>query len=113
MILEVILSKLDQLNLFENITTNNIYAKPNYILQSELFDFKQVIENDQSYALFQIKFYLINDENMSDVISKTFHYKIKSDTIDAYGAITALNKCTHLMLNDLSLWLYENTKRAE
>ena len=40
MILEVLTTKLDGLNLYENITTSYIYAKSDYTLQSELLEFK-------------------------------------------------------------------------
>lgn len=110
MLQEVMLSKLDELNLFNNIITNTIYAKPDYILQSELFDFKQIIENNKSHILFKIKFYLIDEDRNDNMVSKTFSYKIATKSIDAYGAIEGFNNGVNLMLNDLSQWLYNNTK---
>lgn len=110
MILEVLISKLDELNMYQNITTNNIYAKADYILQSELFDFKQVIEKNDSFILLKIKFYLIDEDDLDQAVSKTFSYKIKSNTINAYGAIEAFNKACDLMLKDLALWLDTHSK---
>lgn len=110
MILEVLISKLDELNLYKNVITNNIYSKPHFILQSELFDFKQILEDESSFVKFRIKFYLIDGNNQQKIESKTFDYKVKCETTDAYGAIKAFNKSIDLLLNDLSLWLYVNTK---
>lgn len=113
MILEIALSKLDQLNLFKNITTNTIYAKPDYVLQSELFDFKQVVDDKKSYILFKIKFYLLDEKDYNNVVSKTFDYKVTAESVDAYGAIKAFNKASNLMLTDLSQWLNTNTKELK
>jgi cholesterol transport system auxiliary component len=113
MLLEVILSKVDQLNMFKNITTNTIYAKPDYVLQSELFDFKQTVIDQESNVNFKIKFYLIDEQDYANAVSKTFTYKVNSESVNAYGAIKALNKATNLMLKDLSIWLANNTKEVK
>ena len=110
MILDVLTSKLDELNLYENITTSKIYAASDYTLQSELFEFKQVITKSEAFVKLKIKFYIIKTNNDKKIISKIFEYKTKCDTVDAYGAIKALNNSIDLLINNLSLWIYNNTK---
>ncbi|MCK5111800.1 MAG: membrane integrity-associated transporter subunit PqiC [Arcobacteraceae bacterium] len=109
MILEVLSSKLDELNIYDNIITSHIYSKPDYTLQSELIDFKQYI-NSKSYVTLKIKFYLIKDDQGKKVISKIFSYKVPCNSINAYGGVEAFNKSIDLLINDLSFWLYDNTK---
>ncbi len=110
MILEVLSSKLDDLNIYDNIITSHIYSKYDYMLQSELIDFKQNIDGSKSYIILKIKFYLIKDDLDKKIISKIFTYKIPSSSIDAYGGVKAFNKSIELLLNDLSFWLHDNTK---
>jgi ABC-type uncharacterized transport system auxiliary subunit len=110
MILQEVSSKLDQLGIYDNIITSHIYSNFNYILQSELLDFKQNINDKESYIRLRIKFYLIKNNRKKRVVSRTFNYKIKCNSIDAYGSVEAYNKSINLLINDLSSWLYKNTK---
>jgi len=110
MILEVITSKLDNLNLYENIITSYIYAKPDYTLQSELLEFKQIIDKNSSYSKLKIKFYLIKNNNEKTIISKTFKYQTKSKEINAFGAVEAQNESMKNLIKDLSSWIYQHTK---
>ncbi len=110
MILETINSKLDELNIYDNIITSHIYAKSDYILQSELIDFKQSIVKSKSYINFKIKVYLIKSGKTQEVISKIFKYQVPCNSVDAYGGVESFNKSMDLFINDLSSWLYENTK---
>ena len=112
MILEVITAKLDELNLYNNITTSYIYAKSDYVLQSELFEFKQIINQKNSYVKLKIKFYLIQNDKRKNIISKIFNYKTKCNTIDAYGSVEAQNRSIEQLVQDLSIWLHENTKES-
>ncbi|MEA3498135.1 MAG: ABC-type transport auxiliary lipoprotein family protein [Campylobacterota bacterium] len=110
MILEVLNSKLDELNLYDNIITSHIYSNSDYTVQSELISFQQNIENSKSYVNLKIKFYLIKNDKEKRVISKTFNYKVLTNSIDSYGAIEAFNKSIDLLVNELSFWLSNNTK---
>ena len=110
MMLEVLTTKLDGLNLYDNITTSYIYAKSDYTLQSELLEFKQIIDNGNSYVKLKIKFYIIEDSDRKNIISRTFSYKTACNTTDAYGAVEAQNESLKLLINDLSHWLYKYTK---
>ena len=110
MILEVITAKLDESNLYNNIITSYIYAASDYTLQSELLEFKQIINNKDSFVKLKIKFYLIQDDDRKNVISKIFNYTNRCDTIDAYGSVEAQNRSIEQLVKDLSIWLNKNTK---
>ena len=110
MMLEVLTTKLDGLNLYENITTSYIYATSDYTLQSELLVFKQIIDNGNSYVKLKIKFYIIKDNNRKNIVSRTFSYKTICRTTNAYGAVEAQNESLKLLIKDLSEWLYKYTK---
>jgi len=113
MILKVLTSKLDELNLYNNIITSQIYAKSNFTLQSELLEFRQIIDNSKARIKFKIKFYLLKNSIKKEIFSKTFKYQIKCNSVNAYGAIDALNKSMDLLINDLSIWLQNNTKEQK
>jgi ABC-type uncharacterized transport system auxiliary subunit len=110
MILETISSKLDDLNIYDNIITSHIYANSDYILQSELIDFKQSVIKSKSYVNLKIKVYLIKNDKTKKIISKVFQYQVPCNSINAYAGVESFNKSIELFINDLSSWLYKNTK---
>ncbi|MEA3289027.1 MAG: ABC-type transport auxiliary lipoprotein family protein [Campylobacterota bacterium] len=112
MILDTLILKLDENSIYKNITTVNIYDIPDHILQSQLFEFKQVIEENQSFVKLRIKFYLISNSDKKKIISKTFDYKTKCISVDAYGAVEAKNKTIEKMIADVSDWLSKKEKAS-
>jgi len=99
-----IASYLNSKNRFKYITTSKIKLASDYTLHSELFEFNQSIENNQSFAKLSIRVYLIN--NMNKKISyKNFNYKEKTKTIDAIGFVKAQNKLVSTFLKDLNIFI--------
>ncbi len=110
MILEAMSSKLDDLDIYNNVITSHIYAKSDYILQSELISFKQTVFESKSHVDLKIKVYLINSDKTQKIISKIFQYQVPCDSVNAYAGVESFNKSIELFINDLSSWLYKNTK---
>ncbi len=105
MLQKIIADRLDSSKLYENVVTTHIKSKSDYLLQSELWQFKQVFENGNSYGVLKIKMFLIDAKKRKLLSSKKFSYKIKSPSNDAYGAVVSLNKAVDMLINDLCDWL--------
>ena len=100
MIQEVLANYLVNKNSFKYITTSNIKINSDYSLVSQLVDFKQTFTNNNSYADFSIRVYLINNKT-ENVYFKSFTYNQKTNTNDAKGVVIAFNTITTKFLKDL------------
>lgn len=104
LIQQSIASYLNSKNRFKYITTSKIKLASDYTLHSELFEFNQSIENNQSFAKFSIRVYIINNQD-KNVAYKNFNYKEKTETIDALGFVKAQNKIVSKFLSDLNIFI--------
>jgi cholesterol transport system auxiliary component len=109
MIQQQLVMALDKANLYNSVTTDMINGKFDFVLQSELLKMVQLIEKNSAYSVLKIKFYILNKYNQN-ISTKTFEYKIKNDSINAYGAIKAYNQALNQLTNDLFIWLQNKTK---
>jgi ABC-type uncharacterized transport system auxiliary subunit len=107
MLHKAITFKVDESNMYQNTISTNIKTKYDFLLQSELFEFKQVIEGQKSHTVLIIKFYL-TDMSSNKTVSKIFKYKSDVDSMDAYGAVKSMNESSELLAADLLDWLNTN-----
>ena len=85
---------------------DHFYEIGTYLLEQ----LNQIIDNENSYVKLKIKFYIIEDSDRKNIISRTFSYETACNTTNAYGAVEAQNESLKLLINDLSHWLYKYTK---
>lgn len=86
------------------ISTSNIKSKATYTIFSEISSFQQVFKNNTSYAKFNIRIYVKNNDSKK-LFYKNFDYEIKCPSNDAKGAITGLNDTLSHFLKDMELHL--------
>ena len=98
---------LNQLNIFKSVQNYKSITTDNYILQSNIIDFKQYFSEDSksSYVKVIINISLIDYNSNTTIQSKTFSSTIKTDTLDAYGGVKALNKAFSNVLEDIAKWI--------
>jgi cholesterol transport system auxiliary component len=108
---------INQLDIFKNIQSYKSIAKDDYILQSDIIDFKQYFseELDSSYVKAVIHISLIDDQTNNIIDSRTFSSKVKSETLDSYGGVKSLNEALFNILKDTSFWLEDicNNKKLK
>ncbi len=100
---------LNQLDIFKSVQNYKSITKDDYILQSNIIDFKQYFSEDSksSYVKVIINLSLI-DYNSNEVIhSKTFSSVIETKTLDAYGGVKAFNTAFSQILEDVVIWISE------
>jgi cholesterol transport system auxiliary component len=98
---------LDQLDIFKSVQSYKSITKDDYILQSNIIDFKQYFSEDlkSSYVKAVIHISLIDNYTNKIIDSKTFSSVIPSETLDSYGGVKSLNKALVNILKDISFWL--------
>jgi len=77
----------------------------NYRLEVTVNRFKNVIENNTSYALIDIDLSLIDMDSRSIVKRKNFRYKVMANTLNAKGYADAVNRAFAKFDRDLVEWL--------
>ena len=101
-------------NLFEAFEASNIYKTVlkekrkddfTYVLKTDVIDIYNSVENDKSYAVLKVKFYLqMNKENIK---TYTYDKKIQALSNTPYGFIVAINEAFEEAVNE---WILEISK---
>ena len=81
------------------------YAKVDFLLESDIYDFYHLLEGDKSYSVISIQFNLIDNHSNKLIKSRKFDYKVLSQSKDAKGYVRATNEAIELMLGDLIDWI--------
>jgi len=97
-----IVQYLDNTNKYKYITSSKVNINTNYKLISELDNFNQEFDGDKSYAVLNIKVYLVDHHKVN---AKRFIYKEACDENSAYGSVKALNKVSNRFIKDLDIWI--------
>jgi cholesterol transport system auxiliary component len=98
---------INQLDIFKSVQSYKSITKDDYILQSNIIDFKQYFSEDlkSSYVKAVVQISLIDNYTNKIIDSKTFTSKIDTKTLDSYGGVQSLNKALLEILKDSSLWI--------
>lgn len=91
------------------IFTSNLKAKSNYVLFSEVSNFKQVFKEEKSFVKFTIRIYFKNTTT-NNVYYKNFDYETNSPSNNAKGAILAFNTTLSNFLIDLETFIKNTLK---
>ncbi len=98
---------LSQLDVFKSVQNYKSITKDDYIIQSNIIDFKQYFSEDSksSYVKVIINISLIDYNSNTIIHSKTFSSVINSATQDAYGGVKAFNKAFTKVLEEIDKWI--------
>lgn len=107
LILQNIAKFLTYQNSYKLITTSNIRISSDYLINSEIQEFKHQFEADKSYAVFSIRVYLIN-EKQSSVKFKSFNYKKQLQQNDARNFVKTMNGIVSDFAIDLHNYIQTN-----
>lgn len=102
-----ITNMLNQLDVFKSVQNYKSITKDDYILQSNIIDFKQYFSEDSksSYVKVTINISLIDYNSNTIIHSKTFSSVINTETLDAYGGVKAFNKAFSKVLEEIDKWI--------
>lgn len=104
MLQQNIASYLTETKSYKFITTSNIKISTDYKLISELTNFNHTFTNNNSYADFSMRIYLVNDETKK-IYFRSFTYNKKASTNDAQGLVDAINYISNNFLVDLNSFI--------
>ncbi len=98
---------LNQLDIFKSVQNYKSITRDDYILQSNIVDFKQYFSEDSksSYVKVTINISLIDYNSNLIIHSKTFSSIVDTETLDAYGGVKAFNKAFSEVLEDIAKWI--------
>ncbi len=96
---------LDASRIYRNTVSSRIKTRKDYLLQSEIREFRQVFDNNASYGVLRIRMYLLDSRSGRLISSRGFGYRVKASSNDTYGAVESLNRAVSMMLRDMCRWL--------
>jgi len=102
-----ILKNIRASKLFKNTQISKSRSKNSLILEINIEDFLQYYSNDlkDSFANIVISLTLIDSKTDVIVATKTFSSNVKTNTLDAYGGVKALNSALSDILTQNIEWL--------
>jgi len=100
-----VLNALNKAKVFKAALPYNSIVLEDYRLELIIEKFYNLVQNNNSYAVVEIRVNLIELDNNKVVKSKLFSYKIKANEVNAKGYIFALKKALNNFANDLVGWI--------
>ena len=102
-----ILKNIRASKLFKNTQISKSRSKNSLILEINIEDFLQYYSNDlkDSFANIVISLTLIDSKTDVIVATKTFSSNVKTNTLDAYGGVKALNSALSDILTQNIEWI--------
>lgn len=86
------------------VHSSNINIRSDYQVLSEIDNFRQYFEDDQSFVKFSIRIYL---KNRNHTYYKNFSYTQACEENNAEGAVKAFNIVLNRFVQDLDKWIFE------
>lgn len=100
-----IIEAFEYSNIYRTIHKEKRKDKSNYVLKTDVIDIYNMIQNDKSYAVLKVKFYLqMNKENIK---TYTYDKKIQALSNTPYGFVVAINEAFEEAVNE---WILEISK---
>jgi len=108
------LNKLIRANIINTLNSAKVFkatipvestVMEDYRLEITVNKFKNVIENNISYAVVDMDISLVNMDNLSIVKRKKFKYKESSNSLNAKGYVDAVNRVFKKLDKELIDWI--------
>ncbi len=105
MLERILMQKLQQSQIYSYITPSASISSADYILESNLDRFSHLIEGKNSFGVIKIELRVIDISQKRVISQKEFDIKIPSKSIDAKGAIEALQRGSNELGDEIIEWL--------
>lgn len=106
MLAQLLLADLNSQSLFKTLLPAYSKGKEDFLLESTLAEFYHQINRDgSSSGRIRIKFYLIDAKRGQVLATREFHAYNQAVSLDAGGAVGALNEAARNIASELGLWL--------
>jgi len=100
-----IIASLKKAKIFKDVLPIESSVLEDYRIEITVNSFKNIIQNNKSYALINLDISLIDMSSRSIIKRKTFKYKEPSATLNAKGYADAVNRAFKKLDKELILWL--------
>ena len=99
--------------LFKDVISSRSTAKPDFILEYSVEEFIQHFSEDMksSYSTVRIHFALLESKNSKLLYSTTIEKKVPSSSLNALGAVKALQSALNDLLQQTNVWLNERCQK--
>ena len=96
-----LVKNLSSSNVFKSVVGYSSEVNSDLILETQIIDFYNVVDGENSYADISIKVRLINTKNEKIVKEKLFHYSLNVDKLNAKSFISTAKEAVEEFNRDL------------
>ncbi|HDZ5065243.1 TPA: membrane integrity-associated transporter subunit PqiC [Campylobacter jejuni] len=104
----LILSKFEQSNIFTTLLSSTSSLNANYVLESRINSFEQILNGNENYAQISISVNFINLENNQIIAHKIFNIKENIEKKDIRSTYNAFQKALNKIGNEIVFWVNSN-----
>lgn len=106
---------LSDAGIFLNVQSYKSRASSDYILETNIQDFRQYFnqELNSSYVKIAIQLSLIDPDTNKVLGSKTFSARTNVSEMDAKGGVQSLNELYKKIIEDISIWIGNECNKPE
>ncbi len=97
--------------LFKAVVTDISVSKADYLLESNLLDFKQIIDANNSHVVVTLQFNLLDARQRKIIATTTFRETSPVVENNAQGAVNAFNQASRKVADRLMEWLIQNLQQ--
>ncbi|TQR32359.1 hypothetical protein DMB92_04475 [Campylobacter sp. MIT 99-7217] len=110
LIFTLLSNNLEKAQLFKAVTNAN-FIKTDLLLESRIYAFEQIFEDDLSYVKIELGLNLIDLKAQSLIANKYFAYKIPLKQNDENALANAFEEALSLFLKDVLIWCKQSLEK--
>lgn len=101
----LLLSKFEQSQIFKTLLSQGSSIGSDYILESRIDSFEQVINENENYISISISVNFIDAKESKIIAHRLFSVKEKLDKIDIFNVYQSFEKALNFIGNEIVLWI--------
>lgn len=101
----LLLSKFEQSQIFKTLLSQGSSIGSDYILESRIDSFEQVIDKNENYISISISVNFIDAKESKIIAHRLFSVKEELDKIDIFNVYQSFEKALNFIGNEIVLWI--------
>ncbi|EAH7230783.1 membrane integrity-associated transporter subunit PqiC [Campylobacter coli] len=101
----LLLSKFEQSQIFKALLSQGSSVRSDYILESRIDSFEQVVDENENYVSISISINFIDAKESKIIAHRLFSIKERVKKIDIFDAYQSFEKALNSLGNEIVLWI--------
>ncbi|WP_042963066.1 ABC-type transport auxiliary lipoprotein family protein [Campylobacter coli] len=101
----LLLSKFEQSQIFKALLSQGSSVRSDYILESRIDSFEQVVDENENYVSISISINFIDAKESKIIVHRLFSIKERVKKIDIFDVYQSFEKALNSLGNEIVLWI--------